>query len=416
MVIELNAVPSGNDGGVVVVERSNATLGPSSLMSVSDGDTFTVIASSTAPITFGVWLDDDPSLSYNSENRYEAYVTLSGGATEERISIPLASFKNGSDTSLTARVGTVLRSGFTIFQHVGPNTINFRSFSRDGAISYPYVPGAQPFTLNTLYDRPLFWRGTLYTGYQAPLIWKFIGDESAFDNCLSFIQASQADYFSKLGIEGPFTPVFYLDRSDNLEFGDANTWGWNAPDPNTFWGGFQYRVIKGLAHVIEKYPSAVADQVLNKFLVWLESAWATSTPQMMAPMNFPSNGAPSNLTPGGAVWNVEPHMAALIGESALIALSHSTDTAKNQIHRSLLKKSYDHIMSQYVSSGKERGSFMSDPNNPLYYGFWHGEIMQFLAALLLSHDDVIEGVGTTADDLRSVVIRSSEWLALNMSA
>lgn len=413
IVVDLKEVPSGNDGGVVVIERANEVNGPSSLLTISDEETFRVIASSSAPITFGVWLDDDPNLGYNPLNRFETYITLSGTSKLETFILNLEDFKNGDQQPLTPR-GGVLRAGFTFFQQIGPNTINFYSFEKTGQISYPYIPGAQPFTLNTQYGRPLFWRGTLYTGYQAPIMWKLLNNEEAFNNCLQFIEDAQIDYTLQNvnNTVGPFSPVFYLDRPDNLEYGPANTWGWNAPDPNTFWGGFQYRTAKSLSHIIEEFESAKADEVLNKFLIWLDEVWEISTPQRMAPLNFPQFEDPNNITPDGLfVWDIEPHMAALIGESALISYNHSSYTENQAIFLSLIKKSFDHIMVQRISSGEQRGSFMGDSDNPHYYGYWHGEIMQFLSKLLIDGNSSIWNfINISTEELRLIIIEAGEWI------
>ena len=239
-----------------------------------------------------------------------------------------------------------------------------------------YYPGATPFTANFLGNPATLidWRGPVYMGYMSAWMWRQTCNDTGVGNVVQMLADAQAAWQMQTGQPdiGPFAPVFLFDRADAVQYGAPNSFTWNGPDPNTRWGGYQYRPLLELAYLVANcsgsesyYAQALAST--NSFLAWIDAHWMDAT-----------TGPPTDFPPGPAEVNYpEPHFVALIVHSALVM-----DDAANSTYASLLEKAVSFWSYWYQSSGPMAGTFCTDVENRTWFGFWHGEILRALSLLV----------------------------------
>ena len=279
-----------------------------------------------------------------------------------------------------------------------------------------YYPGAIPFTANFAGSPPMLidWRGPVYAGYQAPDMWVKTGNTAAAVTCTQLLVDAQAAWAAQTGFTaGPFAPVFYFNRDDAVQYGPANTFGWEGPDPNTKWGGYQYRPLAelgvsfaGAAPGSALYTKTL--QGLTTFLNWLANdkwwpsfqpsvidAWASQInhcaasdlPPAPAMRQIPA-GPPTDFPKTGAEVNYnEPHMTALILRTVILRdqkLRPNGDASGviGDVDARVLDKCIMTLDNMWVTSGVMAGTFSNDPDAHEWYGFWHGEILTTLAMTL----------------------------------
>jgi hypothetical protein len=248
------------------------------------------------------------------------------------------------------------------------------------AEDYTYVPYIAPFTINTLNNRIDGWRGTPYTGYQAPWVWQELDNPKGLDVVLDFMQAAQDEYEKNVGIRGFFMPVFIWDRWDSREYGTANSFTWNGPDPNTHWGGFQYRGIETVARTWHNDPTnAKAKQITMDFLHAVDELWDGHTTDIIT--TFPANEIPYGDYK-------EPHMAALLLRTCIFAYQATNNLDEEVMLLNLIKECVLYISNLYnpfSNSMKWNDNFVNGTwsvDNHSWYNFWGGEILSSLALLL----------------------------------
>lgn len=338
------------------------------------GDSTTIEIGSSQAQAVTVFID--LTSSYSAANRYSASLALTGSGVQT-FTLTRADFKNS--------VGQALPAGSSVYTFGVSSSIITEHALTIGRVrqlpnrSIAYYPGAIPFTANFLGDpgQLIDWRGPVYMGYQSPLMWKNLGNNTALANCVALLADAQAAW--PLASKGPFVPVFYFDRADAVQYGATNTFGWTGPDPNTKWAGYQYRPLADLAEMIlasagteAYYTQAVS--VADTFLAWLAANWTGTHP----PTDFLSTGAQTNYA--------DPHFSALILRAVLCMdkVKRPSGTGEMQsTYATLFTKCMNALQAVHNNSGAMAGSFSPDPTNEVYFGFWHGEILSTLAQLYL---------------------------------
>lgn len=280
-----------------------------------------------------------------------------------------------------------------------------------------YYPGAIPFTANFqgVPAQLIDWRGPIYMGYQSPAMWAIIGQPGPAGTDIQLLADAQVQWRAQTGQAtlGPFAPVFIFDRPDAVQYGPPNTFGWEGPDPNTKWGGYQYRPLPELVEAAALLPAGAARtlaiQTAQNFIKWLAQDWAwipnwapwvdrfSASIERVAAMGWamspvhptfptrPPFGPPTDFPKGPAEINYpEPHMAALILRSVLmldqILRPNGDASGEMQIeHRAVISKCMGLLDALWIEEGLMAGTFSQNPAGHEWYGFWHGEILDTLA-------------------------------------
>ena len=244
---------------------------------------------------------------------------------------------------------------------------------------YEYAPYVAPFTVNTVNNRMDTWRGTPYTGYQCPWIWQEIGDPKGVDTVLEFLERAQNEYKESTGVEGFLMPLFIWDRWDSREYGEPNTFTWNGPDPNTHWGGFQYRGIETVARTYFNNPDQEkAKKITWKFINAVKKIWDE---QGSYPTNFEEGKAPT------AEYR-DTHMIALFLRTLIYYYQSTDNESEELICKELIKRSIKELtdlFNPYTENMIWNDNFINGTwsvKNKEWYMFWGGEILSALALLI----------------------------------
>lgn len=251
------------------------------------------------------------------------------------------------------------------------------------AEEYTYVPYVAPFTVNTLNNRLDNWRGTAYTGYQAPYIWQELNNPKGLDVVLNFLLAAQNEYYKRNNIDGFFMPVFIWDRWDSREYGEANTFSWNGPDTNTHWGGFQYRCIETVGRTLYNEPDNVkAKEIVYRFLKAIDYIWTDYTEYI--PTDFPEGKKPFGTYD-------DPHSAGILLRCCVYA--YKSNAIDRVLCLRLIKKCVLYLDRMFNDSPVDdfnkdftRGTWR---HNSEWYMYWGGEILSALCLLLTECQDEI---------------------------
>jgi hypothetical protein len=341
--------------------------------------------------------------SYSAATSYTASVNLTGGGLQT-FTLPRTAFLNNSSACPGA---TDPIASFEMQMAASPSqayTITLASARPMPVAVMPYMPGAAPFTANFLGAPPelITWRGCLYTGYQAPWIWGTLtGKGTQTANQLAFLAAAQTAYHAQVpSVTGPFAPCYYLPRADSQSFGTANTFGWNGPDPNSQWCGYQYRPFEGTARYWASTPSdTAAAAICNSFLTWLAGAW---TGAGGPPTDFVSTGAPQTNYD-------EPHAAALILRAAMwMDLAGASQT----LTRPMILKCITYLQRLYNANA---GGAMAGTWCPVgatgWYGFWNGEILAALGLMIQRAAPILSAIGVSQTAILGMVSGNLSFLA-----
>lgn len=360
-----------------------------------------------------IWCYIDLYETYSEANRYLAPLSLSGNGLQT-FTLNRSSFKNSAGATLPVNA-PVYTAGIYTNSPVA-HTLWVKRIRQTPARNIAYYPGAIPFTANFAGSPPMLidWRGPVYAGYQAPDMWVKTGNTAAAVTCTQLLVDAQAAWAAQTGFTaGPFAPVFYFNRDDAVQYGPVNTFGWEGPDPNPKWGGYQYRPLAelgvsfaGAAPGSALYTKTL--QGLTTFLNWLANdkwwpsfqpsvidAWASQInhcaasdlPPAPAMQQIPA-GPPTDFPKTGAEVNYnEPHMTALILRTVILRdqkLRPKGDASGviGDVDARVLDKCIMTLDSMWVTSGVMAGTFSNDPDAHEWYGFWHGEILTTLAMTL----------------------------------
>jgi len=248
----------------------------------------------------------------------------------------------------------------------------------------PYNNGALPFQLSS--DNPATvgtlataanFQGPYYMGYQNPVPYIGLNDYAKAEVMMDMMIAAQTAYYTNTGISGPYAPVYLPNTWDSVMFGGEKIFTWGGPDPNTHWGGFQYRPFAAIADFWQRCILAnvtngavtKAATATNAFLTWLDT-WLTEHPgEPCIPVSFPEGADPVRTYS-------DPGMIATCLKGAIFAKKAGADAVKcNRV----IAKLFALLVSFNITSGDMLGSFTPDPDNGVFYGFWAGEMLEALA-------------------------------------
>lgn len=318
----------------------------------------------------------------------------------------------------------------------------------------PYFPGAMPFALNadTTTGNFVGYNGNPFHGYQMPDHWLALDAEADLihaglvagdlpvpdatgsitypitannantepkpinlllaEQQVMFLRDAQDRYEADRGIEGPFAHTFVLNTSARLNIGNPapHEWVYTGDDPNTQWVGYQARPVESLCRLV--YLTAerddaqdvrtMADTVAKKWLTWLDGAWPdlTGDPFTGMPTNFPGDAAPSTQYE-------DPHAAAIVLRALLwLRLAGDVDADRT----ALAVRCWHYLESMYNPTGRMGGTWSPDVDKLLWYGFWHGEIIETLAVIVGDAPTVLpEGIPRL--DALARLVESYNWLS-----
>lgn len=283
----------------------------------------------------------------------------------------------GDITKCQMPQGITLQSMIIEFDEPSAQKVKIRYLRPVPVEGYSYVPWVAPFSLNTINNSISDWRGTPYVGYQCPWIWQEYNKPEGAAQVLDFIQKSQ-DAYEKITNTSLrfFTQVFVWDRWDCRNYGSINEFTWDGPDPNTFWGGYQYRALETVAKTLYNDSTlTVAKTIIEDFLNSLLTVWTNTSQQI--PTGFNKDGS---ITQGQ-----EPHDVALLLRAAIYA--YESGVCNEALCLNVIDKCMNNLNYCYAKTSK-----LTDFNSlstkgtwfawNMWYGYWGGEIMRTLAVLM----------------------------------
>ena len=259
-----------------------------------------------------------------------------------------------------------------------PGALAFQVSSKSATVAVGKATGA-PF------------QGNFYMGYQSPVPYLFSGDFTAAQTMLTMLSDSQAAYTSILAshgfvIGGPFCPTYIQATWDAIIFGAQDTWGWAGPDPNTFWGGFQFRAFynvsdywqRGITQSIADASIAQAGAIAFQFMTWLDG-WLTANPTAIyLPITFTATALPDNNYG-------DTHIIANAMAGAIFCKLAGADIPTCQ---RVVERLYFMLLQHQQKSTDMVGAFSPDPATYTFYGYWAGEIMNALSLLKMYYPTV----------------------------
>lgn len=233
----------------------------------------------------------DVSNGRRYERLYENSSTLNPQLTEYMANPSLVKyirFGNASGTQTIQLYGRPLAANSPVYtfgittNDPASHSVTLRRVRQTPPRDVKYYPGAIPFTAN-FQGNPaqlIDWRGPIYIGYQSPAMWAILGNLDAATTDIQLLADAQQEWRTQTGAAtlGPFAPVFIFDRPDAVQYGAPNTFTWEGPDPNTRWGGYQYRPLPELVEAAMRMPASAgqdkAIEVAQNFIKWLAQDWA----------------------------------------------------------------------------------------------------------------------------------------------
>lgn len=250
----------------------------------ADGSVFTSIPLSEfqygGPVSNGV----TRSRLYENSSTLNSQFTEWSGNTS---TVKYVRFTNGTTSETIQLYGRPLPAGSPVYtfgvttDNLQAHTVTLRRVRQTPPRDVMYYPGAIPFTANFqgVPAQLIDWRGPIYMGYQSPAMWAIIGQPGPAATDIQMLSDAQQQWRIQTGQTtlGPFAPVFIFDRPDAVQYGAPNTFTWEGPDPNTRWGGYQYRPLPELTEAAAMLSGAAqteAIRVAQNFIKWLAQDWA----------------------------------------------------------------------------------------------------------------------------------------------
>lgn len=286
-------------------------------------------------------------------------------------------------------------------------------------LALPYQPYVVPFTINMLGPEVIDWRGSPGTGYQAPDMWGLLDSPIGALTQLQFLQAAQTKWQTDHGNLGPFAHCYIWDRSDRSELGNPapNTWVYTWHDPNSQWGGYQYRPLESCARLMAEKAAdpmfssatALAKTIVSNYLSFLN---VTAWPNLINAVA----GPPTDFTSTAYQRNYEePHLAALILRTATYALRSGLLDASGTTNASaLVSRCWTYLETLFKTTGAMAGTWSTDQANLNWYGFWNAEIVASLALLLDSGSaSIISAAGISTSTIVSRLKLNAAWIIAN---
>ncbi|MBU0574589.1 MAG: hypothetical protein KKH83_08965 [Candidatus Margulisbacteria bacterium] len=196
----------------------------------------------------------------------------------------------------------------------------------------------------------------LYTGYQTPAAWQIMGRPGIAKKIVSFLDKSQKAYQETHSVSGPFMPVYHDGK-----------FGWDGLDPNTHWGGFQYRTFAHLAFYYYLTGDADAKRVLNNFAIWVKRNMKVADGKITElPLELENGKKASGKAVGSVIkTGFDPHAFGLFAQGL------------TYIEASGIKTNVEMVLDTLVAKQAANGSFPyadQDPANSGTYGFHNSEV------------------------------------------
>ncbi|WP_175658230.1 hypothetical protein [Burkholderia vietnamiensis] len=255
-----------------------------------------------------------------------------------------------------------------------------------------YTPGVVPFSnqYSPSLRRNEFWRGTPYSGYQYPVNWLNANLPSYYENVIQFYYDAQQAYYQRIGVMGPFAPLYVWPRFDNIGEGTINTFDWGSDSPYP-WAGYEARGFWSACHLwaeLVRQGKTVDPKLVTvcqnyaQFLLNFQQNNGGLTPS-----KFPRDAAPYNDGYSPIPTENDPdnvgHMTGLF-LAGCIEMLNAGDTSgyARQVAKGLLTQLN---LTYVVTQGPDQdmsGSFSSWAGGHYFYGFWAGEIMRGLGLYL----------------------------------
>lgn len=276
-------------------------------------------------------------------------------------------------------------------------------------IDLPYAPYATPFTVNLLEGQLIDWRGSPGSGYTFPHGWALMGKATGVEVTSGFLKDAQDQWQTRFGFRGPFMPAYVWDRLDVGGIGTPGEWTYEWYDPNTGWGGYQYRPFESVAHAAFLTGNTTSRNVAMSFANWLNGIW-TDGDVIGPPATFPEGETPV------ADYD-EPHFAAYILRACIWIDKQSAST----VAKSLIRKAYNFLSRKFIDTpntkmfGSWANAVVGSPDPDVledwqWYGFWHVEIVETLAILLDEGHYLIDAMNLDEDLIRSWLSGSNVFL------
>lgn len=321
----------------------------------------------------------------------------------------------------------------------------------------PFFPGSMPFAINadTIRQQFVGYNGSPFHGYQLLDYWMVLeGDAIAIHGSLDvgdlpipnpsngaiehpmvltdsegtdkplhallmeqqcrFLQAAQQRYVLDGGMLGPFAHTFVLNTAArrNIGFPVPHTWVYTNDDPNTRWIGYQCRVVEALAYatlVTKGVPGfadvhAMARILTFNWINWLRSYWPNlgGTPYRGMPTDYPD----PRISPPLTLYE-EPHGPGIVMRACLWL--KKADPGLGALCDEVQLRCWQYIEMIFVhAEGEMKWTWSPLPGTYTWYGFWHGEIIDTLALLLLNAGDVAAGIDLETVRLR--LVQTQSWL------
>lgn len=288
--------------------------------------------------------------------------------------------------------GVKIRKVWLDFESTAETTITIGDVWFSGAPTretITYSGGGLPFQISSNSPRgssagitAANFQGPYYMGYQNPVPFIGANDYTSAEIMMNMMIAAQTAYHSSTGVTGPVAPVYIPLTWDSIMFGAANTFCWTGPDPNTFWGGFQYRAFAAVADFwqlcvlapVTNGAVTKAATFTNSFLTWMDD-WLVANPtEIMIPSTFNEAVEPT-------VVYSDPQMISLALKGAIFAKKAGADAAKC---KRVISALYALLVNFNITGGDMDGSFTPDPEGGVFYGYWAGELLDSLALYLLN--------------------------------
>ncbi|OXI47657.1 hypothetical protein [Burkholderia aenigmatica] len=255
-----------------------------------------------------------------------------------------------------------------------------------------YTPGVVPFSnqYSPTLRRNEFWRGTPYTGYQYPVNWLNGGLPTYYENVIQFWYDAQIAYQQRIGVLGPFCPLYVWPRYDNLGEGAIDTFDWGSDQPYP-WAGYEPRAMFSACHLwaeLVRQGKPVDPKLVTVCQNWAKFLLDFQTNNGgLTPSKFPRNAPPFNDGYNPDPTRNDPdnvgHMTGLF-LSACVEMLNAGDTTgiPEQVVKGLLNQFNLTYVIGKGSYADMSGSFSSWPGGHYFYGFWAGEIFRGLGLLL----------------------------------
>ena len=389
------------------------------------------VACSISVASSAMYFFVDTAETYSTTTRY--YFELGKGVAGTKIfTLRLQDFvrKDSDSATLESQVSSfpvhLYGAGFTS-REPKAHSIVINEVRPLPQLMLPYQPWVVPFTVNLLEGEIIDWRGSPGTGYQGPDLWGWLGEPQGAKVQCDFLRDAQLQWQTDFGELGPFAHCYVWDRPDKSEFGDPDPdiWIYTWHDPNSSWGGYQYRPLEATARLLFERGSdpvyadatSTAAAIVRDYLIWLdEIGWPSlAGPNAGPPTDFKATGVERRYE--------EPHMGAYVMRAALWGLASGTlSSAAEDAAEALISRAWTYLQDRYVTSGSMEGTWSNNPATQEWYGFWHAEIILTLVLLLdpapgsgsgASFAAIVDDRGIDLGTVRSMLVKSDQWLDAN---